>query len=162
MMAGPDKGDGSFASSRQLAERRGVAERVTFPGAAPKNSLRDLFESGDVFLNTARVDNTPVSVLEAMAAGLCIVSTQAGGLRYLLHHERDALLTDSNQPHAMAAAVRRLLLQPGLAEQLSRTARRNVEPYDWAEILPLWERLFFDAASYREARCLARIERRMA
>ena len=161
-MAGPDKGDGSFARTRQLAERRGITERVAFPGAAPKASLRAFFESGDVFLNTARVDNTPVSVLEAMAGGLCIVSTQAGGLPYLLHHERDALLINSGHPREMAAAVRRLLRQPRLAEELSRTARRNVEPYDWSEVLPLWEQLFLDAASYRETHCFARVERRTA
>lgn len=150
-MAGPDKGDGSFARTRRLAIRRGVQQKVVFPGATPKNSLPALFDGGDIFINTARVDNTPVSVLEAMAGGLCIVSTQAGGLPYLLQHERDALLTACGQPREMAAAVRRLLLQPRLAERLSRTARDNVQPYDWAEVLPSWERLFLDAAQRRSA-----------
>jgi glycosyltransferase involved in cell wall biosynthesis len=135
---------------------------VSFPGAIPKEFLRELFDRGDVFLNTARVDNAPVSVLEAMAAGLCIVSTRAGGLGYLLRHEHDALLTEPENSLAMAAAVRRLLRQPQLAEELSRNARRTVESYDWSEALPLWETLFHEVAAYRERQYDARVERRIA
>ena len=59
----------------------------------------------DIFLNTTFVDNTPVSVLEAMACGLCVVSTDVGGLSFLLEHEGDALLVPPDNPKAMAAAV---------------------------------------------------------
>jgi glycosyltransferase involved in cell wall biosynthesis len=146
IMAGPDKGDGSLARTRRLAERRGLTRRVDFPGAAAKASLPALLDSGDIFLNTSRVDNTPVSVLEAMAGGLCIVSTSAGGMPYLLRHECDALLTATGSTGEMAAAVRRVLREPALAERLSRNARRNVEPYDWSAVLPTWERLFLTVA----------------
>ena len=142
VMIGPDKGDGSLARTRRMAERRGLGQHVLFPGAAAKTALPGLLDRGDIFLNTSRVDNTPVSVLEAMAGGLCIVSTDAGGMSYLLRHEHDGLLTPCGRPAEMASAVRRLLRQPALAGQLSRNARRNAESYDWSTILPLWERLF--------------------
>jgi glycosyltransferase involved in cell wall biosynthesis len=145
-MIGPDKGDGSLARTRRAVERCGLSRRVEFLGAAAKSSLPVLLDRGDIFLNTSRIDNTPVSVLEAMAGGLCIVSTSAGGMAYLLRHEWDALLTPPDRPPEMAAAVRRLLHEPALAGQLSQNARRNVEPYDWPAVLPLWERLFFTAA----------------
>jgi glycosyltransferase involved in cell wall biosynthesis len=148
-MVGPDKTDGSLARTRRLAERRGLARRIDFPGAAPKSSLPALLDRGDIFLNTSRVDNTPVSVLEAMAGGLCIVSTRAGGMPYLLQHECDALLTGCGHPAEMAAAVRRFLHEPALAEQLSQNARRNVEAYDWSAVLPRWERLFLATAERR-------------
>jgi glycosyltransferase involved in cell wall biosynthesis len=148
-MVGPDKGDGSLACTRRMAERRGLARRIDLPGAAPKSSLPALLDRGDIFLNTSQVDNTPVSVLEAMAGGLCIVSTNAGGLPYLLRHECDALLTTCGHPAEMVAAVRRFLHEPALAEQLSRNARRNVAPYDWSVVLPIWERLFFTTAERR-------------
>ena len=63
--------------------------------------------NGDIFLNTTGVDNAPVSVVEAMACGLCVVSTNVGGIPYLLEHEYDSLLVPSNDPAAMATAVRK-------------------------------------------------------
>jgi glycosyltransferase involved in cell wall biosynthesis len=145
-MIGPDKGDGSLARTQRAAERCGLTRRIDFTGAASKSSLPALLDRGDIFLNTSRIDNTPVSVLEAMAGGLCIVSTSAGGMPFLLRHECDALLTACGRPAEMAAAVRRLLCEPTLAGQLSQNARRNVEPYDWSAVLPQWERLFVGAA----------------
>jgi glycosyltransferase involved in cell wall biosynthesis len=99
-------------------------------------------DQGDIFLNTTNVDNTPISVLEAMACGLCVVSTNAGGIPYLLEHERDALLVPPDDAQAMARAVHRILTEPGLAESLSENARRKVEQFDWCAVLPQWERLF--------------------
>ena len=53
----------------------------------------------------------------------------------------DALLVPPNDPNAMAAAVKRILTEPGLAEQLSRNARKKAESFDWSVILPQWEKL---------------------
>jgi glycosyltransferase involved in cell wall biosynthesis len=92
------------------------------------------------------VDNTPVSVLEAMACGLCVVSTRVGGIPYLLQHGRDALLVPPNDPEAMAAAVRRVLTEPALAESLSHNARLKAEQFDWSAILPQWQALLASVA----------------
>ena len=75
------------------------------------------------------------------AVRLCVVSTNVGGIPYLLEHEHDALLVPPNDPAAMATAVRRLLTEPGLAERLSRNARQKAEQFDWSTILPQWEAL---------------------
>jgi glycosyltransferase involved in cell wall biosynthesis len=104
---------------------------------------------GDVFLNTTRVDNTPVSVLEAMACGLCVVSTNVGGIPYLLQHGHDALLVPSDNAEAMAGAVRRILTEPGLAAQLSANARGTASGCDWSAVLPQWEALIDELASSR-------------
>jgi len=138
-MVGPDKGDGSFGNTRQLAEDLGVDDRSAFPGAVAKTEVPTWLNRGDVFLNTTNVDNTPVSVLEAMACGLCVVSTNVGGIPYLLEHERDALLVPPDDPEAMTTAVRRLLADPALAEKLSRNARKKAEQCDWSIVLPQWD-----------------------
>jgi glycosyltransferase involved in cell wall biosynthesis len=103
---------------------------------------------GDIFLNTTNVDNTPVSVLEALACGLCVVSTDVGGIPYLLEHEEDALLVPPDDAEAMAAAVRRVLTEPGLAERLSRNARKKAEGFDWSVVLPQWERLLLEVLGH--------------
>ena len=91
-MIGPNKGDGSRESTMDLALKLGVLDRVICPGPVPKDEVPNWLNKGDVFLNTTRLDNTPISVLEAMACGLCIISTNVGGIPYMLLDEYDALL----------------------------------------------------------------------
>jgi len=150
-MMGPDKGDGSHEATKKLALKLGVAERLTWTGPVSKAEIPRLLQQGDIFLNTPRVDNTPVSVLEAMACGLCIVSTNVGGIPYLLDDEGDALLVPAGDDAAMAKAITRFLTEDSLAERLSRNARRKVEQCDWSTILPQWERLFTNIAERRTA-----------
>ena len=122
-----------------------VLDRITFPGPVPKDTIPQWLNRGDIFLNTTHVDNMPVSVLEAMACGLCVVSTNVGGIPYLLEGGRDALLVPADDEAAMATAVRRLVTEDGLAEQLSENARKKVEPFDWSNILPKWEKIFHES-----------------
>ena len=166
-MIGPDKGDGSWQQTATLASEifptkaheenaRGktkdsvflrepscdfVGEKFLMPGGVANSEVPIWLNRGDIFLNTTDVDNTPVSVIEAMACGLPIVSTNVGGLPYLLEDGEDALLVPPKNPDAMAAAVRRILTEPGLAERLSRNARRKAESFDWANVLPMWREL---------------------
>ncbi|MDH4370060.1 MAG: glycosyltransferase [Nitrospira sp.] len=144
IMMGPDKGDGSFQATKKVAAELGVTQRVTWTGAVTKEEIPRLLQKGDILLNTPRVDNTPVSVLEAMACGLCIVSTNVGGIPYLLADEHDALLVPDDDEGAMTKAVQRFLTEDGLAERLSMNARRKVGQCDWSTILPKWEQLFID------------------
>lgn len=143
-MVGPDKGDGSLQETQRIAKNLGVLDRIHFPGGVPKISVPEWLNKADIFINTTNVDNTPVSVIEAMACGLCVVSTNVGGIPYLLEHEHDALLVPSDNPKAMAEAIQRLLIEPALAEKLSANARSKAERYDWSEILPQWEDLLTD------------------
>jgi glycosyltransferase involved in cell wall biosynthesis len=146
-MAGPDKRDGSRSRTEALAEQLGIGSRVALPGRVPKAEVPACLNRGDVFLNTTTVDNAPVSVLEAMACGLCVVSTNVGGIPYLLEDQRDALLVPAGDAEAMAAAVRRLLTEPGLAERLSRGARDKAEQFAWSVVLPQWEELLMGIAA---------------
>jgi glycosyltransferase involved in cell wall biosynthesis len=149
-MIGPDKGDGSLAAVRETAAALGVAERITYTGAVPKPEVGVYLNRGDIFLNTTNVDNTPVSVLEAQACGLCVVSTEAGGLPYLLEHETNALLVPVGEVEAMAAAVRRLLTEPALAAHLSKQARLHAARFDWTQILPQWDALLTQVVARTE------------
>ena len=87
IMIGPDRGDGSFEATKKLALELGVIGRLTCTGPVTKKEIPHLLHQGDIFLNTPRVDNTPVSVLEAMACGLCIVSTNVGGMKKELYRD---------------------------------------------------------------------------
>jgi len=143
-LVGPDKGDGAAADVHNAVQSLGLANAIRIVGSIPKAQVPNAISEADIFLNTTNFDNTPISVLEAMACGLCIVSTTVGGIPYLLTHEHDALLVPPNDPHAMAAAIRRILTETGLAERLSRNARSTAEQFDWSVILPQWEEVLMD------------------
>jgi glycosyltransferase involved in cell wall biosynthesis len=145
-MIGSDKGDGSLEHVRAEVGRLKLEERVLLVGPVAKSEVPRALSKGDIFVNTTNVDNTPVSVIEAMACGLCVASTNAGGLRYLLKDGETALLAPPNNAAALAECVRRILSEDGLAERLSRDARRQAEQFDWSVILPRWETLLRSTA----------------
>lgn len=150
-MIGPDK-DGSLADVRAEAKRLGVLRRIDFTGGVPKSAVPGLLADADIFLNTTTVDNAPVSLIEAMATGLVIVSTGVGGIPYLVENEREALLVPSGDYEAMAAAIRRVLSEPGLARRLSRSGRFKAAEFGWDAVLPRWEALFQDIARNESSR----------
>lgn len=141
-MVGPDKGDGSLQRTLKLVDELGLQNHVEFIGGIPKEDVPLWLAKGDVFLNTTNVDNTPVSVQEAMACGLCIASTNIGGVPYLIQNEENALLVPPNHMESMVTAVKRILNESDLSTKLSTNARKKSEEHDWVNILPKWEKLF--------------------
>ena len=80
-MVGPEK-DGSLQRCKSVAQELNLP--ITFPGILKKEEWIDLSKDYDIFINTTNFDNMPVSVMEAMALGLPVVSTNVGGLPYLI------------------------------------------------------------------------------
>ena len=140
-MVGPDKGDGTFQTIKKMAKDLGLLERISFPGAIPKEDVPKVMARHDVFVNTTNVDNSPVSVVEAMACGLPVVSTNVGGMPYLLEHGKTGLLVSPGDAGEMAGAVKSLLSEPQLAQDLGVNGRKLAESFDWNVVLPQWHRL---------------------
>jgi glycosyltransferase involved in cell wall biosynthesis len=134
-MVGPYKGI-SEHEWLQTLERYNIP--VTMTGLLSKEALIALAKESTVFINTTTIDNMPVSVMEAMALGLPVVSTNVGGIPYLLTHEKSSLLVPSNEPQAMANAIKRLISEPVLSEQIALAARKVVEEMDWEVVKVQW------------------------
>jgi glycosyltransferase involved in cell wall biosynthesis len=92
----------------------------------------------NLFLNTTHFDNTPVSVIEAIALGLPVVSTNVGGIPFLLQHEKTALLVNDNDLEEMVFQVERLFSEPKLAKALVTNAYDLVKGFDWEIIRKQW------------------------
>ncbi len=134
--------DGAELGALQAEVRRmGLTEAVSFPGFLDEAAKRAAFDAHDVVLTTSRVDNMPVSVLEAAASGLPVVAFPVGGIPDLLTHDQTALLARDGDPDDMARAVGRLLTEPGLAGRLSRNGRRLAEACDWLVVRGQWDDL---------------------
>jgi glycosyltransferase involved in cell wall biosynthesis len=147
LMIGSDKGDGTLEDTKRIAAELGVASQIEFHGVIPKKEVPVWLDKGDIFISTTNIDNTPVSVLEAMACGLPVVSTNVGGVPYLLEDGSDALLVPPEDPAAMVAAVVRLITDPALAHNIVIAGRRKVEGFDWAAMVVRWDGLLLEAAS---------------
>lgn len=141
-MAGQDKG--LLVPVQQLAAERGLAGAVRFPGFLDMAGKAREFAAHDVYLNTNRVDNMPVSVLEAAAYGLPVVATNVGGIPFLLRDGVTGLLVADGDSLAMAAAVGRLLDEPQLVRRLSANGRELAESSAWPAVRGQWQALFRD------------------
>ncbi|HWJ63289.1 MAG TPA: glycosyltransferase family 4 protein [Acidimicrobiales bacterium] len=135
-MAGADHG--LLESTRQRARELGVDDRVSFPGYLDAAGKADAFARHDLFVNTNLVDNTPVSVLEAAAAGLVPVATRVGGIPALLADGTDSVLVRPSDPQALADAVCGLLEDPDRFARLSAGARRLAQASTWPAVHDRW------------------------
>ena len=142
IMVGPDKGDGSMQDMQSLANDLMIDDRIKLTGKIPHEDIPKWLSQSDVFINTTNFDNTPSSLIEAMANGLCIVTTNVGGIPWLVKDECEALLVPPNNPDAIVSAIQRILSDPALASTLSRNGRKKAETFDWSMVLPQWENLY--------------------
>jgi len=143
-MIGPDR-DGALLEVYDLVESLKLNDSVEFTGVLGKKEWHKKSEEFDVFLNTTNFDNMPVSVMEIMALGLPIVSTNVGGLPYLLDDEINAILVDKNDSIAMTEAIVRLLKSNAFVEEITKNAREKVEKFDWAHLKEAWNNIFKNA-----------------
>ncbi|MDX1754183.1 MAG: glycosyltransferase family 4 protein [Salinimicrobium sediminis] len=112
---------------------------VRFPGRLSKEDWTALAADFDIFLNTTNIDNTPVSVIEAMALGIPVISTKVGGLPYLISADIDGILVPPNDPERMAAAVKNILQDPERSLERTHAARKKVEAFDWERVKEMWK-----------------------
>lgn len=134
-MVGPIK-DESYDETVRLAKKMKV--KVAFTGKLSKEEWIELSKEYTVFINTTHFDNTPISVIEAMAIGLPVVSTNVGGISYLLHHQKNALLVDDDDVEKMVLEIKKLLTDPNLANQLTENALATVKNFDWEIVKKQW------------------------
>lgn len=134
-MVGPDS-DGTLKKVKTLAQQLELP--VRFTGKLSKAQWIALSKDYNVFINTTNFDNTPVSVIEAMALGLPVVSTNVGGMPYLITDQKEGLLVAPEDAEAMVAAIIRLCEDATLREELIKNARLKVAQFDWEVVKKAW------------------------
>jgi glycosyltransferase involved in cell wall biosynthesis len=137
-MVGPKK-DGSYSKTIRYAKKNNVDIITT--GKLSKEEWIELSKNYNVFINTTHFDNAPISVIEAMALGLPVVSTNVGGIPFLLEHNANALLVDDNDIEGMANQIDRLMREADLARNLSKNGKESVKCFDWEVVKKQWSEL---------------------
>jgi colanic acid/amylovoran biosynthesis glycosyltransferase len=114
-------------------DRHGLSERVELVGARPQTEVRAALSAATIFALPSLIapggdrDGIPVSLMEAMAAGVPVVSTRVSGIPELIEEEREGLLVPPGDSPALAGALARLLDDAPLRRRLAREARAKVE-----------------------------------
>jgi len=137
-MVGPVK-DESYDECDAFAKAQELP--VTFTGLLSKDAWIELAGSHDIFINTTNFDNTPVSVIEAMALGLPVVSTDVGGMPFLIENKKDGLLCPANNVEPFVDCLSSLLSTPELVQHIAENARIKAETFDWNTVKKSWEEL---------------------
>jgi glycosyltransferase involved in cell wall biosynthesis len=103
-----------------------------------KSEWITLSNQHDIFINTTNFDNLPVSVIEAMALGMPIISTDVGGLSYLIEHSENGLLVPPENLDAFVNTIHKLIKEPETVVGLSKKARAYSRQFDWMQVKGLW------------------------
>jgi glycosyltransferase involved in cell wall biosynthesis len=127
---------------RNLVADKGLVSNVIFTGKLTPDDVYKLYSKSDIMLNPTTVDNMPNSVLEALACGLAVVSTNVGGIPYIVQNDQTALLVDINDSEMMATKIEQLINDPKLYETLVFNGRNYVEKYGWDIVKNQWLGLY--------------------
>jgi glycosyltransferase involved in cell wall biosynthesis len=138
---GPERG----AIHKLAAEL--ALKNVEFIGKLQPEDMPAVYDKADVYLNSPSIDNMPNSIIEAFACGLPVVSTDAGGIPYIVENGKTGLLVGVDDHEALAREALRLFEDAALADRLIAAARDEVQKYTWQNVRDEWLR------TYRELAC---------
>jgi glycosyltransferase involved in cell wall biosynthesis len=126
---------------RALAAQRANGG-VRFVGRVDPVWMPKLYADSDIFLNASAVDNQPVSILEAFASGLPVISTPAGDIPSMVRHGETGLIVPPEAPVTMARAIAETLDRPERALQMAEQAHDDLEQYTWSAVRDQWKSVY--------------------
>jgi len=141
-------GDGSeMKNLRRLADDLGV--HVNFVGAVDPRDMPAVYDAADVFVNASLVDNQPLSILEAFAAGLPVVTTAVGDIPAMVRDEVTGWLVPERDPVLLADAITGVLSDPAKAIEVARRARNRLSDFSWPAVRHAWQDAYATPVSAR-------------
>lgn len=123
---------------RALCEELGLGESVRFVGRLERAAMVALYRRADAMLNPTTVDNMPNSVIEALACAVPVISSNIGGVPFIVKDGETALLVPVGDAEATADAMQRLMADPVLRQSLSERGETSVADYEWQAVGPQW------------------------
>jgi glycosyltransferase involved in cell wall biosynthesis len=142
--------DGDERENLEKTAREMNLKNVEFIGLVPHDKINQLYDSVDVYLNSPNFDCMPGSLIECFASGLPVVSTNAGGIPYIVADGETGLLVATNDHEALAERAIYLLENPEAARAIINNARGECAKYSWDAIRPQWLALYEKLAAERK------------
>jgi len=142
-------GDGPERAALERIAGELSLTNAEFTGRVGHERIVELYDSADIFLNGSEIDNQPLSILEAFACGLPVVTTNAGGIPDIVTNEKTGLIVSRGDYEAIAAAALRLIDDPPLAQRIVHQARQECRKYSWEAVAGHWLILYHALARQR-------------
>lgn len=136
-MVGPNK-DGSLEMVKKLVKELGLSDFVSFTGKISQKEWIALSRDYNIFLNTTNIDNTPVSVMEAMSLGFPVITTNVGGIPYLFEDKKEGIMVEPNNSEKIVSAINELKNHSERAMEISIAARNKASEWDWNLVRNQW------------------------
>src|SRR5215471_1118585 len=131
-------GDGSQSNDlRELAVHLGL-RNIDFIGAVDPGRMPEIYADADIFVNSSVVDCMPLSILEALACGLPVVTTSPGGIPYIVRHNENGLLVAPGDHEQLAQGILSVLRDRELAVRLIKGGLADSAQFTWERARPQW------------------------
>jgi glycosyltransferase involved in cell wall biosynthesis/peptidoglycan/xylan/chitin deacetylase (PgdA/CDA1 family) len=111
---------------------------VSFVGRVRPERVPELCADADIFVNASVVDNQPLSLLEAFASGLPVVTTATGDIAAMVRHGESGMVVPPGDPAAMFRSIEALLSDPALSLRVTRGARAVALRHSWEQVRDPW------------------------
>ncbi|MCQ8180324.1 glycosyltransferase family 4 protein [Methylomonas sp. SURF-1] len=125
-----------------LTEALELSHSVEFAGKLEPEDVAKLYYEADIMLNPSTVDNMPNSVLEALACGLPVVTTNVGGIPFIVKDNESALIVKPNNPQMLADAILKLVNNSDLYHKLAVNGFAVAKQYGWVAVKEQWLGLY--------------------
>ncbi|MBC7842753.1 MAG: glycosyltransferase family 4 protein [Gemmatimonadaceae bacterium] len=136
-------GNGSLRGALEAQARELELRNVHFTGPVQPEDMAALYNAADVYVNASLIDNMPLSLLEAYASCLPVVTSDAGGIPWIARDGDTARVVPAGDTLALASAMLDVVADQGPAQQRAARARRYVEEeFSWAEVGPKWKSVY--------------------
>jgi glycosyltransferase involved in cell wall biosynthesis len=129
--------DGTLQETIGLIQQLNLNQYITIHGSKTKEEWMVVAQKCYINVSVPEIDNTPVSILECMAMGIPTISTNVGGIPFMIQHKQNALLTDAT-PVAIAENIIELIDNEGLHKQIVTAAKDYVMQYEYSHVLNKW------------------------
>lgn len=124
-------GDGPLRTELEQYVSDQHLQNVTFVGQVPNTEIYRYLDDADIMVSSSRFDNMPVSVLEGFKAGLLVISSNVGGVPYMIEDGKNGLLFDSDNDVQMAEKMITAVEQPEASLRMIENARHCLDDYKW-------------------------------
>lgn len=143
-------GDGNVDGARAKAAEYGLTDRVDIPGWVGPQRVAELIASADILVLPSFSENLPVSIIEAMAAGIAVVATPVGAVEDIVTDGETGLLVPPGDVDALQAALTRLVSDPALRQRMGAAGLAiHREKLDLAPFADTMQSVWSDAAAGR-------------
>lgn len=136
-------GNGPLEESlKQQVHELNISDNVEFTGRLSPDEVSKLYSVVDIMLNPTTVDNMPNSILEGLACGIPVITTNVGGIPYIVSDYETALMVEVNNYQMMADKVTQLINDDNLYEKLVINGIKQIEKYTWDIVKEQWIGLY--------------------